>query len=50
MDRLVIMDRGRIVEQGSHGELLRRGGLYADMWTRQAGGFVATEDGTVAAE
>lgn len=53
MDRLVIMDRGRIVEQGSHRELLLRGGLYADMWGRQAGGFLAedtaTED-TVAAE
>ena len=47
MDRLVIMDRGRIVEQGSHGELLRRGGLYADMWSRQAGGFLA--EGTVTA-
>ncbi|EDP61213.1 probable ATP-binding/permease fusion ABC transporter [alpha proteobacterium BAL199] len=49
MDRLVIMDRGRIVEQGSHRELLRRGGLYADMWSRQAGGFLA-KDETVAAE
>jgi len=48
MDRLVIMDRGRIVEQGSHNELLRRGGLYADMWSRQAGGFLAED--TVAAE
>ena len=44
MDRLVIMDGGRIVEQGTHHELLRRGGLYADMWSRQAGGFVARED------
>jgi len=43
MDRLVIMDKGRIVEQGSHAELLRRGGLYADMWNRQAGGFLADE-------
>jgi ATP-binding cassette subfamily B multidrug efflux pump len=49
MDRLVIMDQGGIVEQGSHGELLRRGGLYADMWTRQAGGFLASEDGKVTA-
>ncbi len=44
MDRLVIMDQGRIVEQGSHGELLARGGLYAGMWARQAGGFLALED------
>jgi len=43
MDRLVIMDRGRIVEEGSHGELLQRGGLYADLWARQSGGFLAKE-------
>ncbi|MGI9310754.1 MAG: ABC transporter ATP-binding protein [bacterium] len=44
MDRLVIMDAGRIVEQGSHRELLRNGGLYAELWARQSGGFVARED------
>ncbi|SMF41242.1 ATP-binding cassette, subfamily B, multidrug efflux pump [Tistlia consotensis] len=43
MDRLVILDRGRIVEEGTHRELLGRGGLYADMWARQAGGFLADE-------
>ncbi len=43
MDRLVIMDAGRIVEQGSHAELLERGGVYADLWRRQSGGFVARE-------
>lgn len=43
MDRLVIMDLGRIVEQGSHGELLQRGGLYAELWARQSGGFLAKE-------
>ncbi|MGD9783425.1 MAG: ABC transporter ATP-binding protein [Hyphomicrobiaceae bacterium] len=43
MDRLIIMDRGRIVEEGSHAELLRRGGLYADLWARQSGGFLAQE-------
>ncbi|WP_072397214.1 ABC transporter ATP-binding protein [Hyphomicrobium sp. CS1GBMeth3] len=43
MDRLVIMDGGRIVEQGSHTELLRKGGLYASLWARQSGGFL-TED------
>jgi ATP-binding cassette subfamily B multidrug efflux pump len=47
MDRLVIMDRGRIVEQGSHEELIRHGGLYADLWARQSGGFLAEQ---VAAE
>lgn len=43
MDRLVIMDEGRIVEEGSHKELLAKGGLYADLWDRQSGGFLARE-------
>jgi ATP-binding cassette, subfamily B, multidrug efflux pump len=43
MDRLVILDRGRIIEQGSHGELLQRGGLYGELWARQSGGFLARE-------
>jgi ATP-binding cassette, subfamily B, multidrug efflux pump len=41
MDRLVIMDKGRIVEEGTHNALLKRGGLYADLWERQSGGFLA---------
>jgi len=40
MDRLVILDHGRIVEQGSHDELLRAGGHYAALWRRQSGGFI----------
>lgn len=44
MDRLIIMDQGAIVEQGSHKELLERGGLYADLWARQSGGFLAQEE------
>jgi len=40
MDRLVIMDSGRIVEQGTHAELLRKGGIYASLWARQSGGFI----------
>jgi ATP-binding cassette subfamily B multidrug efflux pump len=40
MDRLVVLDRGRIVEQGSHDELLRRNGHYAALWRRQSGGFI----------
>ena len=40
MDRLIVLDRGRIVEQGTHGELLRRGGHYAALWRRQSGGFI----------
>jgi len=43
MDRLVVMNRGRIVEEGSHAELLRRGGIYGDLWQRQSGGFLARE-------
>jgi ATP-binding cassette, subfamily B, multidrug efflux pump len=43
MDRLVIMDQGRIVEQGTHRELLTRGGLYAELWARQSGGFLAKD-------
>jgi ATP-binding cassette subfamily B multidrug efflux pump len=40
MDRLVVLDRGRIVEQGSHDELLRLNGHYAALWRRQSGGFI----------
>lgn len=43
MDRLVIMDQGRIVEQGTHRELLAKGGLYAELWARQSGGFLAKD-------
>ncbi len=43
MDRLVIMDQGAIVEIGSHTELIARGGLYAELWARQSGGFLAKE-------
>jgi ATP-binding cassette, subfamily B, multidrug efflux pump len=44
MDRLVIMDRGRIVEQGTHAELLALGGHYASLWRRQSGGFMTDDD------
>jgi ATP-binding cassette subfamily B protein len=40
MDRIVVIDEGRIVEEGSHADLLRRGGLYARFWNRQSGGFI----------
>ena len=40
MDRLVVLDRGQIVEIGRHEELLSGGGLYADLWRRQSGGFL----------
>ena len=43
MDRIVVMDDGRIVEQGTHAELLARAGLYARYWNRQSGSFLGTE-------
>jgi ATP-binding cassette subfamily B multidrug efflux pump len=44
MDRLIVLNQGKIVEEGDHAELLRRGGLYADMWNRQSGGFLPTAE------
>ncbi|TDK33722.1 ABC transporter ATP-binding protein [Luteimonas terrae] len=41
MDRLVVMDRGRIVEQGTHEALIAGDGVYAQLWKRQSGGFLA---------
>ncbi len=40
MDRLVVMDRGAIVEEGTHEDLVARGGIYAQLWRRQSGGFL----------
>ncbi|MDB5809476.1 MAG: transporter related protein [Betaproteobacteria bacterium] len=43
MDRLIVLDAGRIVEHGSHDELLKSGGHYAKLWRHQSGGFLAPE-------
>ncbi|MGW2665467.1 ABC transporter ATP-binding protein [Nocardia tengchongensis] len=43
MDRLIVLDRGRIVEEGSHEELLRGEGTYAQLWRHQSGGFLGEE-------
>ena len=43
LDRLIIMDKGRIMEEGTHAELLKRGGIYAQLWNRQSGGFIARD-------
>ena len=41
MDRLIVFDKGRIVEEGDHRSLLAREGLYARLWAHQSGGFLA---------
>ena len=44
LDRIIVMEAGQIVEQGSHDALLAKGGLYARYWNRQSGGFLGTEE------
>ncbi|END3382470.1 multidrug ABC transporter ATP-binding protein [Vibrio parahaemolyticus] len=43
MDRLIVLDKGSIVEQGSHQELIANNGIYAQLWAHQTGGFIAEE-------
>jgi ATP-binding cassette, subfamily B, multidrug efflux pump len=43
MDRLVVMDQGRIIEDGTHEQLIAAGGLYAQLWARQSGGFLGED-------
>ena len=43
MDRIVVMDNGRIIEEGTHVSLLRQKGVYANFWSRQSGGFLGVD-------
>lgn len=45
MDRLIVLDEGQIIEQGTHQELVDKGGVYAQLWRRQSGGFIGDEIG-----
>ena len=50
MDRLVVLDKGRIVEQGSHAQLVDSGGIYSQLWARQSGGFLDVDEAEEAAQ
>ncbi|MCK5931778.1 MAG: ABC transporter ATP-binding protein [Fulvimarina manganoxydans] len=50
LDRLIVLDEGRIVEEGRHADLVAKGGLYADLWHRQSGGFLGGDRKAEAAE
>ena len=43
MDRLIVLDQGKIVEEGNHEQLIKRGGIYAQLWGHQSGGFLGKE-------
>ena len=45
MDRILVFDEGRIIEDGTHDQLLQRNGHYAHLWNMQAGGFLPEKDG-----
>ena len=48
LDRLIVLDKGEIVEDGTHDELAKGTGIYADLWKRQSGGFLIEDDAEVA--
>ncbi len=50
MDRLIVMDNGQIIEQGTHAELLARNGTYARLWQHQSGGFLGEDQGVAEAQ
>jgi ATP-binding cassette subfamily B protein len=50
MDRIAVLDAGRVVETGTHSELLAQNGLYARYWARQSGGFLGSDEAEEAAE
>ena len=43
MDRLIVLDGGKVVEQGTHQELVASGGIYAQLWSHQSGGFIGVD-------
>ena len=43
MDRIIVMENGRVEEDGTHSQLLKKGGLYANFWTKQSGGFIGND-------
>ncbi|OCJ05531.1 multidrug ABC transporter ATP-binding protein [Agrobacterium sp. 13-626] len=49
MDRLIVLDKGHIIETGTHQDLVQSGGIYADLWNRQSGGFLADHEEAEAA-
>jgi len=44
MDRIIVLDAGRVVEEGTHDDLLAKDGLYARYWNRQSGGFINVKE------
>jgi len=50
MDRIIVLDRGRIIEEGTHEDLVARGGVYSELWNHQAGGFLKDDDAPLIAD